>query len=172
MVVTVIAATSLRGYWRTLIVFIACKPAMRMIKLTTIARTGRRIKRSVNDFMSILRVHWSWTHLRFGREIVVDRHQHSVAQLENASTNHHLIWFQTLDDRHEIAPGFAHPDNLRSNCLRFFAALRILFLFDHINRVAVGRVRDRRPWNDERLVLFRQHDFHLREHSWPQFVVG
>src|ERR1700730_14747788 len=45
---------SLRGYWRTLIVFIACKPAMRITKLTTSASTGRRIKRSVKDFMSIL----------------------------------------------------------------------------------------------------------------------
>src|ERR1700692_2888112 len=55
MVVTVIAAMSLRGYCRTLIVFIACNPAMRMTKLTTIASTGRRIKRSVNDFMRKIR---------------------------------------------------------------------------------------------------------------------
>src|SRR5947208_9829232 len=48
------AAMSLRGYWRTLIVFIACKPAMRMTKLTTIASTGRLMKRSVKDVMSIL----------------------------------------------------------------------------------------------------------------------
>src|SRR5438046_3277539 len=46
------AAISLRGYWRTLIVFIACKPAMRITKLTTSASTGRLMKRSVNDFMS------------------------------------------------------------------------------------------------------------------------
>ena len=52
--VTVIAAMSLRGYCRTLIVFIACKPAMRMTKLTTSASTGRLMKRSVKDFMSIL----------------------------------------------------------------------------------------------------------------------
>src|SRR5438477_7827780 len=42
---------SLRGYWRTLMVFIACNPAMRITKLTTNASTGRRMKRSVNDFM-------------------------------------------------------------------------------------------------------------------------
>src|SRR5437870_12158769 len=50
-VVTVIEAISLRGYCRTLIVFIACKPAMRITKLTTNASTGRFMKRSVNDFI-------------------------------------------------------------------------------------------------------------------------
>src|SRR5437763_9876215 len=45
------AAISLRGYWRTLIVFIACKPAMRMTKLTTIASTGRLMNKSVKDFI-------------------------------------------------------------------------------------------------------------------------
>src|SRR5438067_13839776 len=45
------AAISLRGYWRTLIVFIACNPAMRMTKLTTIASTGRLMNRSVKDFI-------------------------------------------------------------------------------------------------------------------------
>src|SRR3989304_1178834 len=47
-VVTVPVAFSLRGYWRTLRVRIACSPAMRMSRLTTRARTGRRMKRSVN----------------------------------------------------------------------------------------------------------------------------
>ena len=41
------AAFSLRGYWRTLSVRIACTPAMMMIRLTTMAMTGRRMKRSV-----------------------------------------------------------------------------------------------------------------------------
>jgi len=48
------AAISLRGYWRTLIVFIACNPAMRMTKLTTIASTGRLMNRSVKDFIAVL----------------------------------------------------------------------------------------------------------------------
>src|SRR5438477_64573 len=42
---------SLRGYCRTLMFFIACKPAMRITKLTTKANTGRFMKRSVNDFI-------------------------------------------------------------------------------------------------------------------------
>ena len=46
-VVTVMVAFSLRGYWRTWSVRIACRPAMMMTRLTTAASTGRRMKRSV-----------------------------------------------------------------------------------------------------------------------------
>src|SRR5947209_19469954 len=48
VVVTVVDAFSLRGYWRTLSERIACTPAITMIRLTTSARTGRRMNRSVN----------------------------------------------------------------------------------------------------------------------------
>ena len=47
-VVNVTTAMSLRGYWRTLSARIDWIPAMRMTRLTTIARTGRLTKRSVN----------------------------------------------------------------------------------------------------------------------------
>src|SRR6516225_5506514 len=49
-VVTVIAAFSLRGYWRTLTERMAWKPAIRITRFTTIASTGRRMKISVKDF--------------------------------------------------------------------------------------------------------------------------
>src|SRR5262245_9703025 len=39
---------SLRGYWRTLSDRMDCSPAMRMTRLTTMASTGRRTKRSVS----------------------------------------------------------------------------------------------------------------------------
>src|SRR5437867_10799734 len=62
MVLTVIAAISLRGYWRTfrppspdrfgkIMGKSAFAPAMTITKLTTIARTGRLIKMSVNAFI-------------------------------------------------------------------------------------------------------------------------
>src|SRR5256885_958447 len=47
-VVTVMAAFSLRGYCRTLSERIACTPAITIKRLTTMARTGRRMNRSVN----------------------------------------------------------------------------------------------------------------------------
>src|SRR6266568_4795833 len=96
---------SVRGYCRTLIVFIACRPAMRMTKLTTIASTGRRMKRSVKDFMSILehvelasRVRRLRIKLWLGREIIVDCHRHAVAQFEHARAYDRLPGFQSLRD--------------------------------------------------------------------------
>src|SRR2546428_673476 len=47
-VVTCTTAMSLRGYCRTLSERIACKPAIRITRLTTIARTGRLTNKSVN----------------------------------------------------------------------------------------------------------------------------
>jgi len=49
----VIVAFSLRGYCRTFSERMACKPAIRMMRLTTVASTGRRMKRSVKDFMRV-----------------------------------------------------------------------------------------------------------------------
>src|SRR5258708_34317084 len=108
------AAISLRGYCRTLIVFIACKPAMRMTKLTTIASTGRLMKRSVKDFMAILasRICRRRIHLRFRRESIVDRYRRSVAQFENSRAHDGFIRLQSIDNRHEIAARFAHPAKL------------------------------------------------------------
>src|SRR5207302_7392187 len=136
------AAMSLRGYWRTLIVFIACKPAMRMTKLTTIASTGRLMKRSVKDFITILgsRICRRWIHLRFGREIVVNRYRHSVAQFENSRAHDGFIRFQSIDNRHEIAARFAHPNKLLTNRLRFLACLWVLLFLDHKNRISKRRI--------------------------------
>ena len=47
-VVTVTVADSSLGYWRTFRLKIACSPATTNTRLTTIARTGRRTKMSVN----------------------------------------------------------------------------------------------------------------------------
>src|SRR5262245_46869255 len=81
-VVTTIAAFSLRGYWRTVSDRIAWRPAIRMIRLTTIATTGRRMKRSVNFISGIARV---GAHLGVGRQGVVDHHCSAVPQLEGAA---------------------------------------------------------------------------------------
>src|SRR5207244_6793267 len=136
------AAMWLRGYWRTLIVRIACEPAMRMTKLTTIASTGRLMKRSVKDFMSILglRIHRRWIHLRFRRESIVDRYRHSVAQFENSRAHDGLIRFKPIGNRHEIAARFAYPNKLLTNRLRFLTRLGVLFFLDHKNRISKRRV--------------------------------
>src|SRR5689334_7454176 len=82
-VVTLIVAFSLRGYCRTLRERTACRPAIRITRLTTIARTGLRMKRSVNfmtqpfSVVSRLRIDRG-----LGSELVVDHERSAVAQLE------------------------------------------------------------------------------------------
>src|SRR5207245_8396957 len=136
---------SLSRYWRTLIFFISSKPKIIKTKLTTIASTGRFMKRSVKDFMSIfgLRIHRRRIHLRFRRESIVDRYRHSVAQFENSRAHDGLIRFKPIGNRHEIAARFAYPNKLLTNRLRFLTRLGVLLFLDHINRIAIGRVRDR-----------------------------
>src|SRR5438132_11104968 len=108
-----------------------------MKKLITIAMTGRLMKRSLKDFMSILglRIHRRWIHLRFRREILVDRYRHSIAQFENSRAHDGLIRFKPVDNRKEIAACFAHRTRLLTHRLRFLAALRVLLFPDSENRI-------------------------------------
>src|SRR3982074_3849729 len=88
------AAFSLRGYWRTLSGRIACTPAITINKFTTIARTGRRMNRSVK-FMAApfgacppvgsLPVGWFRGQLRAGSQVGAHHHSRAVAQREGAA---------------------------------------------------------------------------------------
>src|SRR5437867_13016663 len=110
---------------------------MRMTKLTTIASTGRLMKRSVKDFMStfVSGIDWSRIHLWLRREIVVDRYRHSVAQFENSCALDGLVRFQSVGNRYAIAARFAAAHTLSPNYLRFFSSLRVLLFLDHNNRI-------------------------------------
>src|SRR6266508_812974 len=106
-VVTMICAFSLRGYWRALIERIAWRPAITMIRFTTIAMTGRRMKRSVSfmrSFLGRLR-----RELRVGCEGVVHRDGGAVAQLEAAAAHDRLSRLQSVRDRDEVAPPLSGP---------------------------------------------------------------
>src|SRR5262245_64694045 len=99
-VVTVITAMSLRGYWRTLRERIDWSPAMRMTRLTTIARTGRLMKRSVNFISAVLRLGRGivgWTYL------VVHEHGGGVSGLEDAGWDDFLPRLEPRDARDLIA---------------------------------------------------------------------
>src|SRR5438067_6458843 len=102
------AAFSLRGYWRTLSERIACTPAITMMRLTTMARTGRRMKRSV-IFISRSAVHCVGSQLGGGCEVVAHRHRAAVAQLEGAARHHRLARGQARSHRHQIAPALSEP---------------------------------------------------------------
>src|SRR5512135_3655491 len=80
-VVTVTAALSLRGYCRTTRVRIAWNPAIRITRFTTRASTGRRMNRSVKDFMGATRVStvgWAGREVVLWRQAVVLDHRHAV----------------------------------------------------------------------------------------------
>src|ERR671915_25353 len=89
-VVTLMTAMSLFGYCLTLSARTDCSPARRITRLTTIARTGRLTKRSVN------RIGCSSVVFRAGRRIVaglhrvVDEDRDPVPQLEHAG-GHHFV---------------------------------------------------------------------------------
>src|SRR5438105_13116846 len=130
---------SLRGYWRTVSPPSPCRlgnkignnafdPAMRMTKLTTIASTGRLMKRSVNDFIGFLslRIYRGWISLWFGRELIVDRHRHPVAQCEYASAHNCFPRLQLIGNRYEIATVFVDAHKvLLDGLLRFHSLLNL-----------------------------------------------
>ena len=69
---------SLRGYCRTLSERIDCSPAIRMTRLTTIASTGRRMKRSV----SFISCPPASARARCGLDLVVDQDGGAVRSLK------------------------------------------------------------------------------------------
>src|SRR5262249_29887376 len=125
-------AMSLRGYWRTESARIDCSPAMRITRLTTIARTGRLMKRSVN-FTSAL--------LGLGRRVVgrllgvVDLDGRAVAELEDPGRHDFLAGLQAGEDGDLVAAPHAELDEaLRDAFVR--VALLVLQALDDENRVA------------------------------------
>src|SRR5712692_5231697 len=173
MVVTVTAAFSLLGYWRTLIERIACSPAMTMRRLTTIAMTGRRMKRSVNFIgwpQLALLVGRLRRHLGGRRQIVVHHHRHSVAQFERAAADHRLARGKPGDHGDEVAPAFAQADEfLPSHGTGL--AVRPFRLLDGVHRVAEGgenHAGDRDY--GERMLLVGEH-LDVGEHPGSEATV-
>src|SRR6185295_10565159 len=79
-VVTCTTAMSLLGYWRTESERMACRPAIRMTTLTTMARTGRLTKRSVMRISVVLGPRRG---VVGGLDVVVHRHRRVGPQLED-----------------------------------------------------------------------------------------
>src|SRR5260370_5621565 len=137
-VVTVMAAFSLRGYGRTLSERTACTPAMTIRRLTTTARTGRRMNRSVNFIASSLVVGGLGSGFAGGRQFVVDRQRAAVVELEGAARDDGLARVQPGRDPHQIAAPLAEAHELLPR------HQRLLLLLDGQDRSAVGRVEQRR----------------------------
>src|SRR5438046_2709750 len=108
---TVTVALSSFGYCLTLSVRMAWSPAMMMIKLTTIARTGRRTKMSVN-FTATSAVFGARGKLWLDLEVVVDDDPGHVAKLEGARGDDFLLGLDAVGDRDEVAARLAEPHEL------------------------------------------------------------
>src|SRR5689334_6628143 len=190
-------AFSLRGYCRTLRVRIACTPAMMMMRLTTIAITGRRMKRSV-------KLELGWTgdsalmarpgasaidrrreDLRRRGERVVDHDGLVVPELERAVADHRLVALETVQHRDEVTAPLTEANELLTSDERRLAigALRsrrrlgclvvrvCLLLLDQVHRVPVGGVDDAGRGDDERLVRVAGLDLDAGEHARVQAAV-
>src|SRR6185503_12538017 len=108
-VVTRTTAESLRGYWRTLSERIDWSPAIRITRLTTIERTGRRTKRSVNFISAVLRLR---RRAVARLHLVVDHDRGAVAELEHARGHDLLAGFHAGGDRHLVAAAIAELHEL------------------------------------------------------------
>src|SRR6266850_6015717 len=84
-------AMSLRGYCLTLSARIDCRPAMKMTRLTTIARTGRLTKRSVSRILAILRLR---SRLVGRLNLIVDENGRAVPKLEDTGADDLFAWIQ------------------------------------------------------------------------------
>src|SRR5260221_9926433 len=105
------AAFSLRGYWRTLSERMACTPAITIRRFTTMARTGRRMNRSVK-FTGPSLVRQLGCDFHGGREIVSHHHRAAVVQLEGAARDDGLARLDAGDHRHQVATPLAQPHEL------------------------------------------------------------
>src|SRR6266567_7120226 len=100
---------SLRGYWRTLSERMACNPAIRITRLTTIARTGRLINRSVNFILTVLGFR---SRIVSGLDLVVHLDCGAVAQLEHARRHHFIAGVQARNDSYLVSARAIHLHKL------------------------------------------------------------
>src|SRR5262249_30693582 len=158
---TVITAISLRGYWRTESDRIDWMPAIRMTRLTTIARTGRRMKMSVIFILGIR---------RFGlggvrrRDVVVHLHRGTAAQLEHARRDDFLPRVHTREHRHLVAARIAQLHELLAHAL-VLLLVGTFHVLDDEHGVAVRRIRNRRSRQRHHFRLLAQHDRYFDEHA-------
>src|SRR5436190_6424536 len=158
---------SLRGYWRTLSERIACRPAIRITRLTTIARTGRLMKRSV-IFISCPRFG-----LRIVRRLyfVVDFDGSAVTQLKHSRAYHFIARIKSRYDGYLVTARTSHFHELLSYS-QVGLAFRVLKLSDKENRIAVRRVGSCGGGQRDDLAIRSYSQFHLNKHAGSKFALG
>src|SRR5258706_2161718 len=163
---------SLRGYWRTLSERMDCRPAITMTKLTTIERTGRFMKRSVNFISSCPRLAifglGSGTISRL--DFVIDLDGGSVAQLEHARCHHFIAGIQPGNDRNLISARSLDLDELLLDAA-VSLALGILNIGDDEDRVTIRGIVDGRGRQGDDRAVCTHGQLHLNKHSGTQLTV-
>src|SRR3954469_14664103 len=96
-------------------------PAMMMIRLTTMARTGRRKNRSVKRISVVFRL---GAQLGIGLDGIVDHDRRIVAQLECASGDQFLAVGHAIENCHVITTRLPEPHELLTGILDRLAGWR------------------------------------------------
>src|ERR1700690_540797 len=171
-VVTVTDEFSLCGHCRTLSERYAWNPDMKITRLTTIARTGRRMKMWVNFPVGVgaqggrrSGVPGRGSQLRVGSHRIVPDDRAAGPKLEDARPDDGLPLLEPRHHGDKVAPLDAEAHDLLPDDKLFRARGRVGLGLDHVHRVPVRRVEDGRRGNRQDLVGHRQLDGDVDEHS-------
>src|SRR5579871_4301436 len=108
----VIVVFEVCGNWRICSLNAAIEPTSRMSRLTTLASTGRRMKRSVKEFMLSPLLSSLPRRLGGGRQgrAIVEHDRHVGLQLDLAGRHHFLARLHALGDSDALAANRPEPD--------------------------------------------------------------
>src|SRR5262245_34137476 len=141
-----------------------CRPAMRITRLTTIARTGRLTNRSVIRILTVLRLRGRLV----GRlNLVVDQNGSAVAKLKYAGSDDLFLWLDPRKNRDLIAPRRPELHKLLAHSA-VDPAVRILEVLDDNDGFPISRVAHGRSGQRHGCPACAQQHFRLNEHSGPQ----
>src|ERR1051325_3341906 len=185
---------SLRGNCRTESDFTACSPAIKITRLTTMARTGRRMNRSVNFIVwsaaampplscrssraAAWPPHSTLTVFRprlraVGRlDGVVDDDGGPRPQLEDAGGDDLLARLHPADDADLVAAAAGQFHELLAYAAIALARLRVLHILDDVNGVAERRVADGRGGEGDDVRRAAAGQPRLHEHAGAELAVG
>src|SRR5215472_14296726 len=169
VVVTVTTAFSVRGYCSTGSSAIERSPSTSSVRLTTVARTGRSTKISVNFLMSAPSLI-----LGLGRGVVrgLDRvvhdHRHARTQLDLPGRHHGVAFLDSGENRDLVSAGRSGGDELLLCHQRARLAVHGRLLLHDEYRVAVRVVAHRGLWKRDAVLRLADGDTHRREHPRKQ----
>src|SRR5580700_4341327 len=144
---------------------------MMTMRLTTIARTGRRMKTSVNFTLLTSPILGVRRQLGFGLHRVVYRDRGAVVELEGSRRNDLLARDEPVEHGDEIAARVSELDELLASGFRrsggrcHDVSLGVFAVFHDEDRVTEGRVDDRLYRDDDDVALVGQDNRHLCEHA-------